>query len=353
MDERTTLQDIAVHCNLSTSTVSRVLNGNAGDFRIAAATTEKVLSTAKKLNYRPNRLARAIRGRKTNLLGLSMPETASGDDTTERRFAIEHRIMGVICAAIMQHPLFSKYDLVLHNRHERAVLPMSENDMQQDLIDGMIYSSPLVRHLEFLKTLSANIPTVLMGYIPELQDSTICVDVDNRKMAQLATEHLLSIGRQNILLLIPETSLFAFGIQGRIAGHREALEKAGLRINPDLSRVIRADADIVADFIRTSPTLENTDAILCLTDELAVFCMDPLRERGLRIPDDIALMGFGGIDLFSEKASRLSTVKVPFHTMAYEATEHLLSILEGKQPYTPGFYEVPTELVIRESTVKN
>ena len=64
-------------------------------------------------------------------------------------------------------------------------------------------------------------------------------------------------------------------------------------------------------------------------------------------------MGFNGIDLFSEKASRLSTVKIPFHQMAYKATEKLLEVLEGQTPYTPGFYEVPAELVIRESTVKS
>jgi len=62
-------------------------------------------------------------------------------------------------------------------------------------------------------------------------------------------------------------------------------------------------------------------------------------------------MGFSGFDLFSEKANKLSTVKIPIHAMAYSATELLLAVLEKKTPYKPGFYEVPPELLIRESTV--
>ncbi|QHI70069.1 substrate-binding domain-containing protein [Tichowtungia aerotolerans] len=83
----------------------------------------------------------------------------------------------------------------------------------------------------------------------------------------------------------------------------------------------------------------------------AGFTAAPDLTRIIR-PEDIALMGFNGIDLFSEKAARLSTVKIPFYQMAYKATEKLLEVLEGQKPYTPGFYEVPAELVIRESTFR-
>ena len=83
-----------------------------------------------------------------------------------------------------------------------------------------------------------------------------------------------------------------------------------------------------------------------------MLCIDPIRERGFRIPEDIAVMGFNGFDLFSDKAHILSTVKIPIYAMAQRATEHLLAVLENKRPYKPGFYEVPTELIIRESTVR-
>ena len=247
--------------------------------------------------------------------------------------------------------MFKKYDLVLHNRDEHADQPLDKNEFQRDLLDGMIYSTPSFKHQEFFKTITKDIPLVLMGDIEELHDSIICVDINNRKMARQAAEHLLSIGRKNILLLVPETTLSAICIQDRINGVRDALHAEGIKDNPDLTRIIRAHETVVADFILNSASIEQIDAILCLTDELAMLCMDPLEHRGLRIPDDIALMGFNGIDLFSEKAARLSTVKIPFHQMADKATEKLLEVLEGKQPYTPGFYEIPAELVIRESTV--
>ncbi len=352
MTNRTTLQDIADRCGLSRSTVARVLNGNAGKFRIAAATIETVQLTARQMNYRPNRLARAVNDRCTHLIGISLPQYASDDPTKERQNANNHRINGIIFSSITQHPMFKNYDLVLHNRDERSDLPLEDDGMHRDLLDGIIYSTPSEKHKEFFKDINKNIPLVLMGDISDLHNSVICVDVDNRKMARQATEHLLSIGSRKILLIIPEATLTAICIQDRITGYREALEKAGIAANPDLTRIMRSEEGIVADFILNSPAIGQIDAILCLTDEMAMLCMDPLEKRGLRIPEDIALMGFNGIDLFSEKASRLSTVKIPFHAMAYEATGKLLEVLEGQKPYTPGFYEVPTELIIRESTVK-
>ena len=350
---RTTLQDIADYCDLSRSTIARVLNGNAGKFRIAAATIEKVQEAAKKLNYRPNRLARAVNDRRTHLVGISVPMYASDAITQEKKNANNHRITGIIFSAISQHPLFKKYDLVLHNRDEHADQLLDENDIQRDLLDGMIYSTPSQKHQEFLKNVAKDIPLVLMGDIEELHDSVICVDINNRKMARQAAEHLLSIGRKNIMLLVPEATLSAVCIQDRINGVRDALHASGIKDNPDLTRIIRADENVVSEFISNSSSIEQVDAILCLTDELAMLCMDPLEARGLRIPEDIALMGFNGTDLFSEKAARLSTVKIPFHQMADKATEKLLEVLEGKQPYTPGFYEVSSELIIRESTVKD
>ena len=350
MDNRTTLLDIADHCRLSKSTVSRVLNGNAGNFRIAPATIEKVLHTAKKLNYRPNRLARAINSRRTHLIGLSFPEYAAGDTNKEAQFANHHRIMGVIFSAITQHPLSENYDLVFHNRCELSKTFLAENDMKQDLLDGIIYSTPSTKHLEFLKMVNENIPIVLLGDMQELHNSVICVDINNRKMAKKATEHLLSLGRKNIMLLIPEADISAYCIRDRIDGYHDAFQAAGLKANPNLTHILRNNEKSVSNFIMTHSSLDQVDAILCLSDYIAMFCMDPLRERGLRIPEDIALMGFDGIELFSEKAKGLSTVKTPFHAMAHSATEHLLAVLENKRPYKPGFYEVPAELLIREST---
>ncbi len=354
MDDRTTLLDIANYCDLSKSTVSRVLNGNAGNFRIATETVDRVLHTAKKLNYRPNRLARAINNRRTHLIGISFPKHPAGDVVKERKLAHDHRIMGVALSAITQHPLFEKekYDLVFHGRYELSDDSLPENDMKEDLLDGMIYFTPSSKHLEFLKTLNENIPLVLLGDMQELRSSVICVDINNRKMAQKATEHLLSIGRKNIMVLVPELILSTYCIQDRLSGYRDALHAAGLKENPDLIRLVRNDEKVVSEFIMNCSSLEHVDAIFCLSDEIAKLCMDPLQERGFKIPEDIALMGFSGFDLFSEKANKLSTIKIPIHAMACRAVEHLLAVLENKTPYKPGFYEVPAELVIRESTVK-
>lgn len=353
ISNRTTLLDIANDCNLSKATVSRVLNGNAGNFYIATGTREKVLKSAKELNYRPNRLARAINDRRTHLIGMSVSSCPADTPKLEMELADAHRRLGVFFVAITHHPLFKKYDLVVHNRMEYTDLPLNEIDVEEDLLDGMIYINPSTNDLPFLKSFNQNIPLIIIGNIQELHDSVICVDVNNRKMAKQAAEHLLSIGRKNILLLVPEGVLSAYCIQDRIDGYRDAHEEVGLKANPDLTRILRADAATVSDFILTSPAMEHVDAILCLTGLMAQDCLDPLKKRGFRVPEDIALMGFDLTGVFNPGALQLSTVGFPCHAMAYEATGRLLSILENGEPYVPGFYEVPAELIIRGSTVKN
>ena len=349
---RTTLLEIANYCNLSRSTVSRVLNGNAGNFRISSETVETVLAAAKQLNYRPNRLARAIQSRRTHLIGISFPKYTVGDIAEEQRFANEHRIMGLTFSSITQHPLFSKYDLVIHTRNEHQDTPFNDEDLKQDLLDGIIYSNPSEKHIEFFKMLSKDIPLVIMGDVPALHKTVICVDINNRKMAAKATQHLLSTGRKNIMVLVPESVISAYCIQDRINGYRDALKAVGIKETPDLIRIIQCNQDAVSDFILTSPTINQIDAIFGLTDDVAMLCIDPLRGRGLKIPEDIAIMGFNGNDFFNEKARSLSTVQIPFQKMAMDATDKLLSVLENKTPYKPGFYEVSAELLIRESTIK-
>lgn len=351
-DNRTTLQDIADHCGLSRSTVARVLNGNSGNFRIAAKTIKNVERTAKVLNYRPNRLARAVANRRTHLIGISVPDYWMEETEKELDMANGHRVMGLIISTITQHPLFEGYDLVAHPRIEYKNRSFTENDMKRDLLDGMIYSTPSEKHQEFIKAINSEIPLILMGDIPKLHNDIMCVDINNRKMAQQATEHLLSLGRKNIMVLIPDTVFSTCCIQDRLNGYRDALLAAGLKDNPDLIRIIRSDEKSIAEFIASCHSLDSVDALLCLTDSLALFCMDPLRERGYQIPEDIALMGFGGNNLINKNADQLSTVQIPFRTMAHKAIGKLLNVIEGKAPYTPGLHEVQTELIIRNSTVK-
>lgn len=350
---RTTLQEVADLCKLSRSTVSRVLNGNAGNFRIAQKTIDQVTAAAEQLNYRPNRLARAIMNRRTHLISLSMPMFADYDHALEREIEHSHWLTGVLSHAITQHPQCSgKYDLVLHNRDERSD-DILRDGISQDLLDGIIYVTPSEKHQEFIKHINQDIPIVLMGDMKELHDSVICVDINNRKMAKKATEHLLSTGRKNIMPLIPESVLSAFCIQDRLEGFRDALREAGIAENPDLTRIMRADKKLISDLILNSPTLEHVDAMLCLTGSMATLCVEPLKQRGLRVPEDIALLAVDSMNPLSETEQKITSIDLPFKAIARAAVELLLDVLEDRKPYQPGFHEVPAELSIRESTVKS
>jgi len=98
--------------------------------------------------------------------------------------------------------------------------------------------------------------------------------------------------------------------------------------------------------------LEDVDAIFCPIDELAALCVEPLKFLGRRIPEDVAIIGFDNAHASRRTTPALSSVQLPIAVQAHAAIDLLLKILKKEIPYGPGFHEIETELVIRESTVK-
>jgi DNA-binding LacI/PurR family transcriptional regulator len=227
-------------------------------------------------------------------------------------------------------------------------MPNAKDTFKADLLDGLIYALPSIHCDEHINPIQNRIPVVILGEPPAIREPIICVGMNNRKMAGEATRYLLANGRKKILLLIPE-SVPASCIQDRISGYRDAIASAGLPQNPDLVRILKCDPDFLAQYIQSSDTFTRIDAIFGLTDEMALFCINPLKKRGFRIPEDISIMGFGNT-IFTQTDPPLSSVETPFNQMVCTAIEILIEVLEQKRPYVPEFYEIPSKLIIRGST---
>ena len=177
-----------------------------------------------------------------------------------------------------------------------------------------------------------------------------CVDINNRKMARQATEHMIGLGRRNILMLIPETVHHLTCMQDRKQGYYDALINNGIPISDDFINIMPCSQDRVTTFLKDLNSLKKIDAIFCATDHLAALCIEPLGALGIRIPEDIALMGFDNDFAFRQVTPALSSVRLPLEKQIYTAIDLLLKILNKEVPYEPGFFEIETELVIREST---
>ncbi len=346
---RVTMQDIALHCGVSKATVSRVLSGSFNGFPVSEAMIRRVKAAAEHFDYRPHRMARAVSNQRTHLIGLSCFYTDAPNRTPDR-IAHEHQALGQYTDIILSHPGFRDYDLVTHKRMETAGHPLKLSDFKPDLLDGIIYLAPSDDHSEFLDVASKDFPIVLIGQLAGAEEKVPCIDINNRKMAQQAIEHLIGLGRRNILMLIPEKLQHLLCIQDRRQGYRDALAKNGIQASDRFIHTVRCLKDHVDAFFEDLRCLEEVDAIFCANDDLAAFCIAPLKAMGHRIPEDIALIGFGNDPICQLHNPPLSSVHLPADKQVHAAIDLLLKILNKEIPYEPGFHQIKTELVIREST---
>ncbi|QHI70684.1 LacI family DNA-binding transcriptional regulator [Tichowtungia aerotolerans] len=349
---RVTLEDIARYCDVSKATVSRVLNDHLNEFPVSDEMITRVKNAATQLGYRPNRLARAIRNQRTNLIGLSFIHIDYQHLSTDQ-IAYENQVMGQFSNIILSHPGFKDYDLVIHDRIESADHPLKERDFKSDLLEGMIYLTPSDTHREFLDIASKEFPIVLLGQTEESEKKVPCIDINNRKMAQKAVEHLIETGCRNILILIPEKLQHISCIQDRIKGYNDALTKNGLPKPEEFVRTVRSLKENVEAFFKQLRCLDEIDAIFCPSDELAALCIAPLQSLGKKIPEDISLCGFDDMPAAQHTTPPITTVRRPVDKQAHAAIDLLLKILKKETPYEPGFHEIETELIIRKSTVKD
>lgn len=347
---RVTLEDIARYCDVSKATVSRVLNGHLNEFPVSEEMIKRVKAAAEQLGYRPNRLARAIRNQRTNLIGLSLIQVQN-QNLTPDQVAFENQVMGTFTNCILAHPGFDEYDLVVHGRTEKSDHPLRESDFKSDLLEGMIYLSPTEEHREFLDVSSSEFPIVLLGQSEGAEQKLPCIDINNRKMAQKAVEHLIDIGRRNILMLIPEKLQHVSCILDRQRGYLDALKANGLNSSDEFLRTVRSINNHIHIFFKELRCLDEIDAIFCPTDDLAALCIPALKSMGKRIPEDIAIVGFDDLPIAQHTSPPLTTVRRPIENQAHAATDLLLKILKKEIPYEPGFHEIETELIIRASTV--
>ncbi|RKX41769.1 MAG: hypothetical protein DRP64_10920 [Verrucomicrobia bacterium] len=344
-----TIRDVARHCNVGKSTVSRVLNGNLNEFPVSEAMIERVKNAAEELGYRPNWMARVMSDKRTHLIGLSCFYTDSPNRSPDRK-AFERHALWWAVDIILSLPEFEDYDLVIHYRKESPDKPLKPSDFKSDLFDGMIYLSPSDEHLEFLDMASEDFPIVLIGQVAGAEERMPCVDINNRKMARQAVDHLIGLGRRNILMLVPEKLKHLNCMPDRQHGYRDALAENGIQIPDESIHTVRCLKDHVDAFFENVHRLEEVDAIFCATDDLAALCIAPLQAMGYRIPEDIALMGFGNSLICKGTSPALSSVHLPEEKHVNTAASLLLKILNKEIPYEPGFHEIEAELVIREST---
>lgn len=327
------LEDIAKIAGVSRSTVSRVINNQPN---VSEDTRRRVLSVIEEHNFRPNIAARALVTQQTRVLSVVIPKAVS-DTFTDPYFPT--LIQGAMSAANQQEYAVMLWIGNATEDEERFFQRILSNS----LFDGIIVASALTDDPLRLWLQRAGFPYVFIG-APQ-DESLNYVDVDNVQAGQAAVSHLIRLGYQRIGTLAGPQKLGA-GID-RLKGYRMALERAGRRIDNDL--IIESQFSEVAGYMNMKKLLQrHVDAVFAASDVIAFGAMRAIREQGLRIPQDVAVIGFDDIDSAAQAFPPLTTVRQPILEEGAAAARVLIDLIQ-KRVEGPQRVLLNTELIIRDS----
>ncbi len=327
-----TLKDVAKRAGVSAATASRVV-GNYG--YVSEETRQRVLAAVQELNYRPNVVARSMVTKSTRTIGMVVT------DITNPFFA---QLARGVEKVSWEHG----YTLILANtdediHHEQAIVQV----LQDKQVDGLVVvpaSSTESSHL--LAVVDQNIPLVLADRLVN-GCSVDVVMVNNEEGAYEAVCHLASLGHKRIGMILDNLDISTN--QERLEGYRKAIRDSGLEVDDHLVRSCQFTHQsayaIASELVRQN---NPPDALFTANNFMTIGAIHAIQEAGLRIPEDIALVGFDDLDWNSLYPPQLTVVAQPVREMGRIAAQRLLArIAEESGP--PQQIRLNTEFIIRQS----
>ncbi len=335
----TTIRDIARECGVSHQTVANVFHNRAG---VRPETRERVQAVMRRLQYTPSTLAQSLAGKHTHMLGVAFPyRHMAGLD-------------GTYFSALQDGFLTSadrwEQNLVLFTAQVWTDERRSLSVYNGGHCDGLLVVAPPTDSDIVSALRRANFPFVVVGDWVETEDVS-CVDIDNRAAASDAMTYLLDLGHKRIAVLALDEFL---GCNApRLAGCREAIETHGRIWNDEFVLRSRAapeqgDWGRLAALMRL-PQNERPTAIFCFGDAAAFSAIQMFTEMGLRVPQDVSVLGFNDEPGAAHSSPPLTTVRQPMRAIGERAADILAEQIHRGVP--PGRKDrFPTELIVRGST---
>lgn len=339
--DQVTIKDIARELNVSSSTVSRALKDYPG---ISDETKRKVRELADKMNYRPNAIALSLQKGRSFTIGVIIPE-------------VVHFFFSTVISGIEEVAFARGYKVILTQTNEKLVREKSSIDtMLSNQIDGVLvsFSKETTEFDHFSSLLDKGFPIVFFDRVPDISNA-ITVTVNDYSGAYEATKHLLHQGYRKIVHLSGPNNLKISKERSR--GYQDALLDHGF--TPDPSFIIECNRGtddesqkIVNEILQSFPI--KPDAFFANNDMAAVGAMLACKAAGLRIPEDVGIVGFSNWQFCSMIDPSLSSVSQPGFNIGAKATEILLDLIEKKIQLheTNNSVVLETELLIRKSSVR-
>ncbi len=324
-----TLLDVAREAGVSPSTVSRILNGTA---KVSANKRKAVETAISEMNFEPNQLAQSLKSGRSMTIGIVVQDISSPffDETLR---GVDDGLKGTGYASVIVSGHWNAQE-----EGERIKLLLARK------VDGIILLTGHIADQDVLR-FAARRPIVATGRLLQ-SDNAIGFKLDNENGAMMAVRHLVELGHRRIAFIAgPANNPDA---AGRLAGYRRALQEANLEFDPNL--VVEGDLHEASGLMATNrlfDTGQQFSAVFAVNDQTAYGVRLSLYRKGIRVPDDISLIGFDDLPSSLYTTPPLTTIRQPLYDMGLVATSALLGLIGGKKidVSLPGL-----ELMVRETT---
>jgi DNA-binding LacI/PurR family transcriptional regulator len=326
------MKEVAAIANVSVQTVSAVINEKPG---ITEETRLRVLAIVQELDYRPYWVAQSLRTRQTKTIALLISN-------------ISNPVFATIASAAEDYAYSVGYSLVVYNTHDDVEREARYIRMASERwVEGLIFvaAQDNIDKLQALE--SAGIPAVAIDRLPERFTGPV-VTLDNREAGRLAAEHLLALGHTRIGHISGPLRLRL--ARERLEGFRTTIEAHGLALdavaggdgNWECEDGYRAMQELLARQARST-------ALFCANDRMAIGAIRAAIEGGMRVPEDLSVVGLDDLEVAPYQNPPLTTVRQSFAELATRAVQLLLDILAEREPVETQIVLAPT-LVVRQST---
>ncbi len=332
------IRDVARKAGVSVTTVSRVLNQS--DHQVNEKTRKKVIDTANELQYRPNALARALVSERSNIIGVIVGDASDTYFATIIRgvsdVAREKGYLTIICNSDRDVDVELNYVRMLRDYRADGIIFAGGG------LTNPIYEKQLSDLITQLKEQSVAVIS-LGNHLAEIPQVTI----DNLNSTLEMTEYLIRLGHRRIGFISGPPGLTTSSI--RLEGYKKALEKNNIPLDPEL--IVESDftfesgLELTDHFLQLSPL---PTAIFGSNDRVAIGALVKLKQRGIRVPEQMSVVGFDDISTTIQVDPTLTTIHVPMYEMGREGMNQVLKLLVGEE--IKALHELPYWLEKRESS---
>lgn len=333
-----TIYDIAQKVALSSATVSRALQDHPA---INKNTRKKIQEAAKELGYRHNTFASSLRKQKTHTIGVLLHELNSNFITS-------------VLSGIEKITTEAGYDIIIaHSGESYEKEVANANNLFHKRVDGIIASLSFTsKNLDhFQQFFEKNIPVIFFDRVDENSEKTHVI-IDNYKCGYVATQHLLEQGCKKIVLLTANLKRNVYAQRHR--GYTDALYDANIDYNKELVLVKdlseKSAIEAAHEILKMKPL---PDGIFVTNDFKAAVCMQELKRHGIKVPEDIAIVGFNNDAISKIIDPQLTTINYPGQDMGEVSARNLINHLKGESNLsTTNRIIIKSELIVRESSVR-